>query len=85
MKVLLVNFSGTGHTTICGDFLKKAFEELGHECEHYVLKAGQDISVDYIGLTGDRVVSSYIFIIDVPLDDIFDLFCNFLSLFGIYT
>ena len=47
MKVLLINFSGTGHTTICGDFLKKAFEEQGHECEHYVLKAGQEINVDY--------------------------------------
>ena len=47
MKVLLINFSGTGHTTICGSFIKQAFEELGHECEHYVLKAGQEINVDY--------------------------------------
>lgn len=47
MKVLLVNFSGTGHTTICGEFIKKAFIELGHTCEQHVLKAGQDINVNY--------------------------------------
>lgn len=38
MKILLTSFSGSGHTTICGDFIKKHYEELGHTCDHYKFK-----------------------------------------------
>ena len=45
MKVLLITFSGTGHTTLCGDFIKSHFEELGHTCDHYVIK--HDVPFNY--------------------------------------
>ena len=45
MKVLLITFSGTGHTTLCGDFIKSHFEQLGHTCDHYVIK--HDVPVYY--------------------------------------
>lgn len=38
MKILLISFSGTGHTTICGDYIKKHFEELGHQVDHYSIR-----------------------------------------------
>ena len=45
MKVLLITFSGTGHTTLCGDFIKSHFEQLGHTCDHYVIK--HDVTFNY--------------------------------------
>lgn len=45
MRVLLISFSGSGHTALCGDYLKKHFEELGHECDHYKIK--HDIPFNY--------------------------------------
>lgn len=47
MKVLLIEFSGTGHTTICGNFIEEAFKELGHDVDHFTYKAGKDINPDY--------------------------------------
>ena len=46
MKILLISFSGTGHTTICGDFIKKHFEELGHSCDHYQIKHNNPFTYD---------------------------------------
>lgn len=45
MKVLLISFSGSGHTTICGEFIKKHFIELGHECDYYQIK--HDVPFEY--------------------------------------
>lgn len=47
MKVLLISFSGTGHTAKCGDFLKKHFEELGHKCDHYKIKSRSEFSYNF--------------------------------------
>ena len=47
MKVLLIDFSGTGHTSLCGGFIVDAFKKHGHEATHYTYKAGEEINVDY--------------------------------------
>ena len=46
MKVLLISFSGSGNTTLCGEFLKKHFIDLGHTCDHYSFKHDKDFSYD---------------------------------------
>lgn len=38
MKILIISFSGTGHTTICGDYIKEHFMSLGHQVDRYVIK-----------------------------------------------
>ena len=38
MKILLISFSGSGHTTICGSFIQKHYEDLGHEVDYYAYK-----------------------------------------------
>ena len=40
MKVLLIDFSGTGNTTLCGDFIGEAFINKGHQVTHYSYKDG---------------------------------------------
>ena len=47
MKVLLVDFSGTGHTALCGNYIGEAFSELGHEVTHFTYKADQEMNIDY--------------------------------------
>ena len=47
MKILLIDFSGTGHTHLCGHFIKEAFNEQGHQCEQYALKANEELNLDY--------------------------------------
>ena len=39
MKILLITFSGTNNTFICGEFLKKHLESLNHQVEHYLYNA----------------------------------------------
>ena len=46
MKVLLMSFSGTGNTTLCGEFLKKHFEECGHQVDHYQIKESNSFDYD---------------------------------------
>ena len=46
MKVLLISFSGSGNTTLCGDYLKEHFVSLGHECEHYQIKHNVPFTYD---------------------------------------
>lgn len=36
MKILLISFSGSGHTTICGQFIKKHYQDLGHQVDYYI-------------------------------------------------
>ena len=43
MKILLITFSGTGNTTLCGHYIKEHFLSLGHDVDHYVFKAGQPL------------------------------------------
>ena len=45
MKILLISFSGSGNTTLCGDFLKEHFINEGHECEHYQIR--HNVPFDY--------------------------------------
>ena len=45
MKILLISFSGSGHTTLCGQYIKKHYEELGHEVDYYIYK--HDIPFTY--------------------------------------
>ena len=47
MKVLLIEFSGTGHTTLCGNYIAEAFIDLGHEVDHFTYKADKEIKPDY--------------------------------------
>lgn len=47
MKVLLIDFSGTGHTAICGDFIGEAFTDNGHQVAHYTYKSNREINVNY--------------------------------------
>ena len=46
MKVLLISFSGTGHTFMCGEYIKKHFIELGHSCDHFAIKANSSFDYD---------------------------------------
>ena len=46
MKILLITFSGTGNTTICGDFILEHFKVEGHEVEHFVYKADKEFNYD---------------------------------------
>lgn len=39
MKVCLYTFTGTGNTKICGEFLRKYFEEYGATVDHYVFNS----------------------------------------------
>lgn len=54
MKILLITFSGTGNTIICGNFLKKHLEELNNEVEHFVFKKDKkfEFDVDNFDLIG---------------------------------
>lgn len=45
MKILLISFSGSGHTTACGYFIKEHFEELGHQVDYYAFK--HDMPFEY--------------------------------------
>lgn len=36
MKILLITFSGTGNTLLCGNYIQKHFESFSHEVTHYV-------------------------------------------------
>ena len=47
MKILIINFSGTGHTTLCGDYIGEAFKELGNEVTRLVVKQGMGNHIDY--------------------------------------
>ena len=46
MKILLMSFSGTGNTTLCGEFLKNHFEECGHQVDHYQIKESNSFDYD---------------------------------------
>ena len=55
MKVLLITFSGTGNTALCGDFIKDAFIKEGHEVKHVINQIKGEFSenlddFDMIGL-----------------------------------
>ena len=47
MDVLLFDFSGTGHTTMCGDAIASHFIELGHHVDHFTYKSDKEINVDF--------------------------------------
>ena len=47
MDILLIDFSGTGHTTLCGDFIAANFIEQGHHVDHFTYKADKEINVDF--------------------------------------
>lgn len=38
MKILIISFSGTGNTTLCGKYLQKHFQDLGHEADCHIVK-----------------------------------------------
>ena len=44
MKILLITFSGTSNTFICGEFLKKHLESLNHQVEHYLYNARREFN-----------------------------------------
>ena len=46
MRVLLLTFSGTGNTKICGDFIKSHFIENGYDVDHYVYDYNNDFTYD---------------------------------------
>lgn len=55
MRVLLLTFSGSGHTFICGDFISSYLKELGHEVVHHSIDVHnpfkEDVdSFDMIGI-----------------------------------
>lgn len=73
MKVLLISFSGTGHTSTCAYFLKKHFEELGHSVDHYAYK--HDVPFTYNLEDYDLVGFGYpIHAFNVP-----EVFCRFIK------
>lgn len=45
MKILLITFSGTKNTFICGEFLKKYLEVFGNDVSHYLYK--KDVPFEY--------------------------------------
>ena len=47
MKILLVDFSGSGHTSMCGNYIGEAFKSEGHEVRHYTYKEDIYLDVDY--------------------------------------
>lgn len=46
MKVLLLDFSGTGHTTLCGNYIQASFQNKGHEVTHYSFKHDRSLAED---------------------------------------
>lgn len=38
MKILLITFTGTGNTLLCGNYIQKEFESFNHEVIHYIYK-----------------------------------------------
>ena len=44
MKILLITFSGTSNTFICGEFLKKHLESLNHQVDHYLYNARREFN-----------------------------------------
>ena len=46
MRILLIDFSGTGNTTLCGDYIGEAFVNEGHDVIHRSYKGGVDIGED---------------------------------------
>ena len=55
MRILLLTFTGTGNTKLCGDFIAENFVNEGHEVTHYVYKHdvpfNEDVnSYDMIGV-----------------------------------
>ena len=46
MKILLITFSGTGNTTLCGDFIMEHLINSGHEVEHYIYRYDNEFDKD---------------------------------------
>ncbi len=46
MRILLIDFSGTGNTTLCGNYIKEAFEGEGHIVTHLSYKNGVNLTED---------------------------------------
>lgn len=46
MKILLLTFTGTGNTKLCGDFIMEHFVNMGHEVIHYVYNSKVPLKED---------------------------------------
>ena len=46
MDILLLYFSGSGHTARCASYLQKSFEKLGHQVASRNYRAGADLAID---------------------------------------
>lgn len=46
MRILLLTFSGTGHTFLCGDFIKSHLVEMGHEVVHFKIENKNEFQED---------------------------------------
>ena len=46
MKILLLTFTGTGNTKLCGDYIEKHFISFGHEVIHIVYKYDEPLTVN---------------------------------------
>lgn len=46
MRILLLTFTGTNNTRLCGDYLSKHFKENGHEIVHYVYSVKEELKED---------------------------------------
>ena len=46
MRILLLTFSGTGNTKLCGEYIAKYFMSSGHEIVHYVYDARNEFKED---------------------------------------
>ena len=46
MRILLLTFSGTGNTKLCGEYIAKYFISSGHEVVHYVYDARNEFKED---------------------------------------
>lgn len=47
MRVLLIDFSGTGNTSLCGKYIAESFIKHGHEAIHYTYKKDVPIQEDF--------------------------------------
>ena len=47
MRVLLIDFSGTGNTSLCGKYIAESFIKHGHEAIHYTYKKDVSIQEDF--------------------------------------
>lgn len=49
MKILLITFTGTGNTELCGNFIQKHFVDSGHIVDHFIYNLDNQFNYDISG------------------------------------